>query len=212
MSGPRRVAGGLAPCLCGGKHRPCLRHQRAERRHQYPCPPGPPPDRREQRVIRGSELWTTMAHRAAVIITLARTDEPNPPERCARGLSLLIVPTGQPGLTISRAHLAGMRAARTCRCLFDDTTAPATTLLGQRGRGFHAPWGPSTSSWRSRALSALGWHALPAKMPSPHQDPPRLRAADRRLPGDPAPAGRDRCRTRSRTPPRPPGRRCPRPR
>ncbi|GIW10576.1 MAG: acyl-CoA dehydrogenase [Dehalococcoidia bacterium] len=92
----------------------------------------------EQWVIRGQKLWTTMAHRAAAIILLARTDEPDPSERRARGLSLLIVPTDQPGLTISRVHLAGMRAAGTCLCLFDDATAPATALLGQRGRGFHA--------------------------------------------------------------------------
>jgi acyl-CoA dehydrogenase len=92
-------------------------------------------------VVHGQKLWTSMAHRASAIITVARTDEPDPPDRRARGLSLIIVPTGQPGLVVRRVHLAGMRAAGTCLCFFDGATAPADHLLGPRGRGFHAMLG-----------------------------------------------------------------------
>jgi acyl-CoA dehydrogenase len=92
----------------------------------------------DQWVVTGQKLWTSLAHQASAIITVARTDDPDPPDRRARGISLIIVPTGQPGLTISRVHLAGMRAAGTCLCTFDEATAPADHLLGPRGRGFHA--------------------------------------------------------------------------
>ncbi|GIW06854.1 MAG: acyl-CoA dehydrogenase [Dehalococcoidia bacterium] len=92
-------------------------------------------------VVTGQKLWTSMAHKASAIITVARTDDPDPPDRRARGISLIIVPTGQPGLSISRVHLAGMRAAGTCLCYFDGATAPANHLLGPRGRGFHAMLG-----------------------------------------------------------------------
>ncbi|MFN8532452.1 MAG: acyl-CoA dehydrogenase family protein [Dehalococcoidia bacterium] len=88
--------------------------------------------------VDGQKLWTSMAHQANAIITVARTDDPEPPDRRARGLSLIIVPTGQSGLTVQRVHLAGMRAAGTCICFFDGATAPEDHLLGQRGRGFNA--------------------------------------------------------------------------
>lgn len=95
----------------------------------------------DQWVVHGQKLWTSMAHKASAIITVARTDEPDPPERRARGISLIIVPTGQPGVTVRRVQLAGMRAAGTCLCFFDGAIAPSDHLLGPRGRGFHAMLG-----------------------------------------------------------------------
>lgn len=88
--------------------------------------------------VTGQKLWTSWAHRADGIITVVRTDQPDPPDRRVRGISLIIVPAGQPNLSISRVHLAGMRAGGTCQCFFDEAEAPEENLLGERGRGFYA--------------------------------------------------------------------------
>lgn len=87
--------------------------------------------------VTGRKLWTSMAAEAELIFALVRTDPPDPPERRARGLSLLAVPTRQDGVAVARVHLAGMRAAGTCEVAFDAAAAPAEHLVGQRGRGFH---------------------------------------------------------------------------
>jgi len=85
-------------------------------------------------VLRGQKLWISLAQEAEVAFVLCRTDPP-PEGRRARGLSVIAVPLGQPGVTVRRVHLAGMRAAGTCEIFFDDATAPLENLVGERGRG-----------------------------------------------------------------------------
>jgi acyl-CoA dehydrogenase len=87
--------------------------------------------------VDGSKLWISMAGEADVIFTLLRTDAPDPPDRPARGISVLAVPTGQDGVTVRRVHLAGMRGAGTCEVTFDGARADDDGLIGPRGRGFH---------------------------------------------------------------------------
>jgi acyl-CoA dehydrogenase len=87
--------------------------------------------------VDGSKLWISMAGEADVIFTLLRTDAPDPPDRPARGISVLAVPTGQDGVTVRRVHLAGMRGAGTCEVTFDGARAEGDGLVGPRGRGFH---------------------------------------------------------------------------
>lgn len=88
-------------------------------------------------VVHGRKLWISMAEHADVVFTVARTS-PAPPGRSrANGLSVIAVPTGQPGVQVERVHLAGMRGAGTCEVLFDGAVAPADALVGEEGRGFH---------------------------------------------------------------------------
>lgn len=87
--------------------------------------------------VTGAKLWTSMASQSDAILVLARTDDPPVPQRRAHGLSLVAVPTDQPGVTVRRVHLAGMRGAGTCEVTFDDAVAPPDALVGERGRGFH---------------------------------------------------------------------------
>jgi acyl-CoA dehydrogenase len=85
-------------------------------------------------VLRGQKLWISLAQEAEVVFVLCRTDPPEG-DRRARGLSVIAVPLGQPGVTVRRVHLAGMRAAGTCEIYFDDASAPLENLVGERGRG-----------------------------------------------------------------------------
>lgn len=87
--------------------------------------------------VTGRKLWISMAGRAEVIFTVARTEEPPAGGSRAHGLSVIAVPTDQPGVDISRVHLAGMRGAGTCEVVFDGATAGADDLVGVAGRGFH---------------------------------------------------------------------------
>lgn len=84
--------------------------------------------------VHGQKTWISLAEEASVVFVLARTD-PAPDDRRARGLSLIAVPTDQPGVQVRRVHLAGMRAAGTCEVFLDDALAPEANLVGERGKG-----------------------------------------------------------------------------
>ena len=88
-------------------------------------------------VVDGSKLWISMADEADVIFVLLRTDEPDPPHRRASGVSVLAVPTDQPGVKVRRVHLAGMRGAGTCAVTFAGARAPSDWHIGPRSRGFY---------------------------------------------------------------------------
>ena len=87
--------------------------------------------------VTGTKLWISMAAQADVIFTVARTSAPPLGRSRANGLSVIAVPTDQDGVEIRRVHLAGMRGAGTCEVAFDGAVAPAESLIGQEGRGFH---------------------------------------------------------------------------
>lgn len=101
--------------------------------------------------ITGRKLWISMAHHADQMLLLARTDEPTDPARRAHGVSLIQVPMDQPGITVRKVPLAGMRSAGTCEVVLDDAVAPLDGIIGERGRGFH---GLRTSLAVERVLSA----------------------------------------------------------
>ena len=88
--------------------------------------------------IRGQKLWTSMAADASWVLTLARTEpEAETGGSRARQFSMICVPLPQPGVTVRRVELSGMRGAAVCEVFLDDAEAPAENLLGERGRGFH---------------------------------------------------------------------------
>lgn len=87
-------------------------------------------------LLNGQKLYTSMADDADAVLVLARTDPPEG-DRRARGLSLVLTPRDQPGLSVRRLELMGMRAAGTCEVFFDDARAPLESIIGERGRGFY---------------------------------------------------------------------------
>jgi alkylation response protein AidB-like acyl-CoA dehydrogenase len=89
-------------------------------------------------IINGQKLWISMANEADGIFVLCRTDEPESGRSRASGLSLIIVPTDQPGVEAKKVKLAIMRAASSCEVFFSDARAPATAVIGGRGKGLYA--------------------------------------------------------------------------
>ncbi len=88
----------------------------------------------DQWVINGSKMWITNAGVSDYIITLARTR----PETGSRSLSMFIVPTNTPGLTVHPPEKKmGLHASQTNALSYDNVRIPATNLLGEEGRGFY---------------------------------------------------------------------------
>src|SRR5690606_5441918 len=84
--------------------------------------------------VTGQKTWISLAGEADHIFVLCGTAPPLEGSR-SRGLSRIAVPTDQPGVTVRRVHLAGMRAAMTYEVFLDEAVAPLANLVGTRGRG-----------------------------------------------------------------------------
>ncbi len=108
-----------------------------------PMTPGSDPTQLQTRAVRDGESWvingrkwfTTGAMHARVLIVVAVTDPHGPRHR---RVSLLLVPVETPGVTIIRAlpvfgYISGPGE---CEVAFEDVRVPASSLLGEEGRGF----------------------------------------------------------------------------
>jgi len=83
-------------------------------------------------VINGAKMWCTNASIAEYIITLVRTD----PEGGSRSLSMFIVPTDTPGLTIGPAEKKmGLHGSPTHAVTYENVRLPLDALLGKEGKG-----------------------------------------------------------------------------
>jgi alkylation response protein AidB-like acyl-CoA dehydrogenase len=79
-------------------------------------------------VINGAKMWCTNASIADFIVTLVRTD--------ADKLSLIVVPTDAPGLSIGPAEKKmGLHGSPTHAVTYADVKVPAGNLVGERGKG-----------------------------------------------------------------------------
>ena len=85
-------------------------------------------------VINGAKMWCTNASIAEYIITLVRTD----PAGGSRSLSLILVPTNTPGLTIGPAEKKmGLHGSPTHAVTYDNVRVPFDFLIGKEGKGLH---------------------------------------------------------------------------
>ena len=83
-------------------------------------------------VINGQKIYTSGAHYATHIWLAARTD-PDAPKH--RGISLIVVPTDSPGLTVR--PLWTMGKIRTNETFWEDVRVPAANLIGEENRGWY---------------------------------------------------------------------------
>ena len=85
--------------------------------------------------ISGSKVWTSNAHRAHYLISLARTA---PKEAGPAGISAFLVDAGIPGLTVAPHYKKmGFRGSHTADVIFENCRVPASALLGgKEGVGF----------------------------------------------------------------------------
>ncbi|MGH8984413.1 MAG: acyl-CoA dehydrogenase family protein [Acidimicrobiia bacterium] len=83
-------------------------------------------------VINGQKVWTTLAHRAQWCFAVVRTD---PAAAAHRGLSYLLVPVDQSGVTVRPLHqMTG--TAEFNEVFFDDARTPKDMVLGEVDDGW----------------------------------------------------------------------------
>ena len=83
-------------------------------------------------VINGAKTFITSAVRADFVVTAVRTGDPG-----AHGLSLVIVPKGTPGFTVSRKlEKMGWLCSDTAELSYVDVRVPARNLVGEENSGF----------------------------------------------------------------------------
>jgi acyl-CoA dehydrogenase len=84
-------------------------------------------------VVNGSKCYITGGMRADYLTTAVRTGGDG-----AGGVSLLVIPTGLPGVTRTKLRKMGWWASDTAEIFFQDVRVPAENLVGAEGRGFGA--------------------------------------------------------------------------
>jgi alkylation response protein AidB-like acyl-CoA dehydrogenase len=86
-------------------------------------------------VVNGTKTWITNARHADPLPVLVKTDPTTQPAH--RGMSILLVPAGTPGMAITRdLGKLGYKGPETCEVVFSDARVPAGALLGGvEGRG-----------------------------------------------------------------------------
>ena len=83
-------------------------------------------------VINGTKMWCTNASIAEYIITLVRTA----PEAGSHSMSMILVPTDTPGLTIGPAEKKmGLHGSPTHAVTYENLRLPLGALLGEEGQG-----------------------------------------------------------------------------
>jgi butyryl-CoA dehydrogenase len=87
-------------------------------------------------VIAGSKTWISNARRSGLIALLCKTDPQASPRHA--GISVVLVDSPAPGLTISRdLPKLGYKGVESCELVFDGTRVPASAVLGGvPGMGF----------------------------------------------------------------------------
>src|SRR5205085_4610474 len=80
----------------------------------------------DQWVVNGQKVWTTLAHRAEWCFAVVRTNPTAPPHR---GISYLLVPMHQPGVTV-RPLRQMTGTAEFCEVFFDDARTGADMVVG----------------------------------------------------------------------------------
>jgi len=84
-------------------------------------------------IINGSKLYITNGTQADWLCLLVRTSESGG----HRGMSLIVVPTTEPGVVVSRKlDKLGMWSSDTAELSFSDVRVPVAYTIGEEGRGF----------------------------------------------------------------------------
>jgi len=88
----------------------------------------------DQWIMSGSKMWCTNAGIADFIVTLVRTSAGTGSD----SLSLIVVPSDAPGLSIGPAEKKmGLHGSPTHAVSYQKVRVPAANLVGERGKGLH---------------------------------------------------------------------------
>jgi alkylation response protein AidB-like acyl-CoA dehydrogenase len=84
-------------------------------------------------VINGRKLWITNGNEADIFLVFANIN----PEAGYRGITAFVVERGTPGFTVGKKEdKLGIRASSTCELIFEDCVVPASSVLGDVGKGY----------------------------------------------------------------------------
>lgn len=84
-------------------------------------------------VVNGAKKWITGGLKADFFTVVCRTD---PKSKGGKGLSMLLLERGMPGLTVRRMKTQGWWASNTTFVEFDNVRVPLGNLIGEEGMGF----------------------------------------------------------------------------
>lgn len=86
-------------------------------------------------IVNGNKTFITNGAQADIYVVAARTD---PEAKGSRGISLFVVDSGTPGLSVAREFdKHGWRSSDTAELFFENMRLPADALLGEEGKGFY---------------------------------------------------------------------------
>ena len=104
--------------------------------------------------INGTKLWTSGASRAAHLVVLARTREP---ERSSiDGVTMYLLPAGAPGVTIRELDTLGIHGLSTCEITFDDVVVDASAVIGTEHAGFRQAFATLNREGLIAAAACIG--------------------------------------------------------
>ncbi len=104
--------------------------------------------------INGTKLWTSGATRAGHLVVIARTREP---ERSSiDGVTMLLVPTATPGVTVREVATFGIHGLSTCEISFDDVEVGPDALIGVEHNGFRQAFGTLNREGIIAAAACIG--------------------------------------------------------
>jgi len=84
-------------------------------------------------ILNGAKMFCSRAHIADYILIAARTDTEAPKHK---GISLFLVPTGQPGVQVNLLKKLGIKAIGTCEVALVDAEVPVENRLGEENQGW----------------------------------------------------------------------------
>lgn len=105
-------------------------------------------------LINGAKIFTTGAHIADYVIAVVRTDDFE--KRGTYGVTMLLVPTDSPGLTITPIPLFAQRTTGANNVIFDDVRVPEEMVLGEVNKGLYALFNVLNDERIGAATMALG--------------------------------------------------------
>ena len=104
--------------------------------------------------ITGQKLWTSGATVAEAIVVLARTApiESSP----VHGVTMFLVPTDAPGVTVRTIDTFGIRGCSTCEVFLDDVLVDDDAVLGDVDRGMRQVFATINREGLNAAAACLG--------------------------------------------------------
>ncbi len=107
----------------------------------------------DEYIINGNKMFISGAHVADYMIVIVITDKE---AKRKNGLSILIVDTKTPGITINLINKISIKSCGTTEIAFEDVRVPAENLLGHENKGFYELMSTLNPERISTAMFSLG--------------------------------------------------------